>query len=147
MSRGVTSRGAEAGLQQSQPGLELRLRVVHGVTTAIGTGKAELLEHVGRDGSIAAAARRMGMSYRQAWLLVETMNKAFRSPLVVTTKGGAQGGSARLTAEGVAVLAAFRRMEAAARDAALVQMQVLEPLLVAEPAIEDAMSRATKGTT
>ena len=98
--------------------LGLRLRVVLDRDIAIGPGKADLLDGIATTGSISAAARRMGMSYKRAWLLVETMNRCFRTPLVAAAKGGAAGGGARLTALGEEVLHAYRRMESAAAGAA-----------------------------
>ena len=84
---------------------------------ALGPGKADLLDGIRETGSIAAAGRRMGMSYKRAWSLVETMNTCFRAPLVEAGTGGAWRGGAQLTDLGQAVLARYRAMEAAA-DAA-----------------------------
>ena len=91
-----------------------RLRVLLGSAIAIGPGKADLLEAIEAEGSITRAARRMGMSYRRAWLLVEAMNACFRAPLVETARGGRRGGGARLTALGRDALARYRAMEAKA---------------------------------
>lgn len=90
-----------------------RLRIVLGPAIAIGPGKADLLEGIRDTGSIAAAGRRMGMSYKRAWLLVETMNACFDQPLVEAAKGGRSGGGARLTQLGEKVLSRYRRMETA----------------------------------
>ena len=87
-----------------------RLRIVRGEDIAIGPGKAELLEMIAVTGSIAAAGRAMGMSYKRAWLLVETMNDCFRSPLVAASRGRSGKGGAELTDTGKAVLAAYRRL-------------------------------------
>jgi molybdate transport system regulatory protein len=89
----------------------LKLRVMFGAEIAIGPGKADLLEAIAATGSISESARRLGMSYRRAWLLVDTMNRCFREPLVASSAGGARGGGARVTAFGARVLAAFRAME------------------------------------
>ncbi len=89
-----------------------RLRIVLEPDIAVGPGKADLLEGIKETGSIAAAGRRMGMSYKRAWLLVETMNACFRAPLVETSRGGRTRGGATLTPAGAMVLAAYRRMEA-----------------------------------
>lgn len=89
-----------------------RLRVVLAPDVAIGPGKADLLEGIRDTGSIAAAGRRMGMSYKRAWLLVETLNASFAAPLVETSRGGSARGGATLTAAGAAILALYRRMEA-----------------------------------
>ncbi len=91
-----------------------RLRVLLGSATAMGPGKADLLEAIEAEGSITRAARRMGMSYRRAWLLVEAMNACFRAPLVETARGGPRGGGARLTPLGEEALARYRAMEAKA---------------------------------
>ncbi len=94
-----------------------RLRIVLRRGVAFGPGKAELLERIRESGSIAAAGRSLGMSYTRAWHLVESMNRAFRSPLVERTKGGAQRGGASLTALGAEVLARYRKLESAAQRA------------------------------
>ncbi len=86
---------------------------------AIGPGRADLLQAIARTGSISAAAREMGMSYRRAWLLVEAMNAAFRSSLVETLTGGQGGGGARITGLGEEILHRYRAMESrAARSVA-----------------------------
>lgn len=89
-----------------------RLRVVLEPDIAIGPGKADLLEGIRETGSIAGAGRAMGMSYKRAWYLVETMNRCFKRPLVEASKGGRAGGGATLTELGHEVLARYRRMEA-----------------------------------
>jgi len=77
----------------------------------MGPGKAELLLAIADTGSISAAAKKMGMSYRRAWLLVDTMNRCFRSPLVNSIAGGAQGGGAVLTEKGLTVLQHYRQLQ------------------------------------
>jgi molybdate transport system regulatory protein len=89
----------------------LTLRVLGKDTPAMGPGKAELILRIGQTGSISAAARAMGMSYRRAWELVEALNEAYRQPVVITAIGGARGGGARVTALGERVLALYRAME------------------------------------
>jgi molybdate transport system regulatory protein len=86
----------------------LRLRLLFGDRLVFGPGKGELLARIEETGSIAAAGRAMGMSYKRAWALVEEMNAAFRAPLVTSARGGAGGGGASLTEEGREVLAAYR---------------------------------------
>lgn len=99
-----------------QPG-ELRLRILSGGDIAMGPGKADLLEAIHRTGSISAAGRALGMSYRRAWLLVDTMNRCFREPVVVAVKGGAHGGGAEVTAFGLEVVARYRALQAKAEQA------------------------------
>src|SRR5258708_11492756 len=72
-----------------------KIRILIGAVIAIGPGRADLLAAIARTGSISAAARDMGMSYRRAWLLVEAINGAFRRPLVETLTGGRRGGGGR----------------------------------------------------
>lgn len=79
---------------------------------SIGPGKVELLELVGRHASISAAARAMKMSYRQAWLKLETLNRALDEPVFETATGGAHGGGARLTDTGRKLVARFRALQA-----------------------------------
>ncbi len=89
----------------------VRLRLLHGSEIALGPGKVELIDGIVELGSIAAAGRRMGMSYRRAWMLVATMNRCFRHPLVEATKGGIHGGGARVTAFGLKVLTRYHELE------------------------------------
>lgn len=91
-----------------------RIRILFGSAFAIGPGKADLLQAIEKTGSISAAARSMGMSYRRAWLLIDTMNQCFREPVVDTATGGKGGGGARITSSGLTVLRRYREMEAAA---------------------------------
>jgi molybdate transport system regulatory protein len=85
--------------------------VLGGGAPAMGPGKAELIERIGQTGSISAAARGMGMSYRRAWQLVEALNQAYREPVIHTEVGGRRGGGARVTAFGKRLVARFRAME------------------------------------
>ncbi len=107
----------------------LRIRIVFGDTEMIGPGKAELLERIDRCGSIAAAGREMGMSYKRAWELVGTLNAMFREPLVERTRGGPGGGGAVLTGNGRRVLAEYRAFEAEAAEAGAGRLAALEELL------------------
>ncbi|WP_018409892.1 winged helix-turn-helix domain-containing protein [Methyloversatilis thermotolerans] len=97
---------------------QFRARFFSGDEVALGPGKVALLEAIARTGSISAAARDKGMSYRRAWQLVDTMNRCFRTPLVDTATGGRDGGGTRLTDAGEAVIEAYRSMEGAAERAA-----------------------------
>jgi molybdate transport system regulatory protein len=106
-----------------------RLRIVLDPNIAIGPGKADILEGIRETGSIAAAGRRLGMSYKRAWMLVETMNSAFRHPLVETSRGGSSRGGAKLTSTGETVLAAYREMVARTEEAIDPQLTRLRSLL------------------
>lgn len=95
----------------------------------LGPGKAELLERIRDTGSISAAGRDMGMSYKRAWMLVETMNAAFREPLVASVRGGAGGGGAQLTEAGAEVLRRYRAVLDAAAAATAADVAALEAML------------------
>jgi molybdate transport system regulatory protein len=105
----------------------LRIHIAAGV--AIGPGKAELLEGIANTGSISNAAKQMGMGYRQAWALIDSMNEQFIGPVVDRTKGGADGGGTKLTELGVEVLERYRAMEQKAIIAISADAQAFEGLL------------------
>lgn len=98
--------------------VDIKVRLLSDGEIAMGPGKADLLEAIHETGSISGAARRMDMSYRRAWLLVGVMNRCFRAPLVQSAVGGQRGGGAHLSETGLAVLARFRAVQAAAEAAA-----------------------------
>jgi molybdate transport system regulatory protein len=107
----------------------LRLRILFGPDAMMGPGKADLLEHIGKTGSIAAAGRAMGMSYKRAWQLVEVMNAIFTRPLVESSRGGPAGGGAVLTEEGARVLSLYRALEARVAQAGSAELAELAGLL------------------
>ena len=104
----------------------LTLRILGRRAAAMGPGKAELIERIGASGSISAAARDMGMSYRRAWQLVESLNQHFREPVVETAIGGTRGGGARVTPFGERVLREFRSMEGKASSAIAAELRGFE---------------------
>jgi molybdate transport system regulatory protein len=106
--------------------LKLRILFDHAM---FGPGKAELLDRIRLRGSISAAGREMGMSYKRAWMLVEEMNAAFRDPLVHSARGGAGGGGAHLTPAGEEVLRRYRAVMEAAAIAAADDLSALEAML------------------
>lgn len=108
---------------------KLRIRILFGTDAMLGPGKADLLEGIRTTGSIAAAGRAMGMSYKRAWSLVEEMNAAFRDPLVASVRGGAKGGGARLTGAGEAVLDHYRRLEDLMAEAGAERIAALRSML------------------
>jgi molybdate transport system regulatory protein len=106
-----------------------RLRILMGAAVALGPGKADLLDAVDRAGSITAAARTMGMSYRRAWILIEAMNRDFKEPLVQTSAGGSGGGGAQVTSAGNEALRRYRAMEDKASAAVKKEMSAFADLL------------------
>ncbi|MEP7275592.1 MAG: ModE family transcriptional regulator [Betaproteobacteria bacterium] len=110
--------------------MQFRLRISKGDDIAVGPGKVDLLEAIEASGSITAAAKALGMSYRRAWLLVDTMNRSFRGPVVETEAGGTRGGGTRLTPLGDEVRRRYRNVEAKAARAGAADLAALTRLLV-----------------
>jgi molybdate transport system regulatory protein len=104
----------------------LKLTMILDSGARVGPGKIALLECVRDTGSISAAARTMSMDYKRAWLLVDSMNRAFAIAVVERSTGGPGGGGARLTSFGEDLLARYRRLEAAAADLAADDLGDLE---------------------
>ncbi|GEO00975.1 hypothetical protein NSE01_28070 [Novosphingobium sediminis] len=116
------------------PSLKLKLQIMCGDAIAMGPGKADLLDAISAEGSISGAGRRLGMSYRRAWQLVDLMNRCWAAPLVETSPGSARGGGARLTAEGQEVLTSYRALQAALEvHAAGTELAALEGRLRSRP--------------
>lgn len=105
------------------------IRLMAGQATALGPGKAALLEALGRTGSISAAARSLGMSYRRAWSLIDSANRHFRGDLVTTATGGRGGGGARLTELGADALRRYRLIEEKAAAAVADDLAAFAELL------------------
>jgi molybdate transport system regulatory protein len=113
--------------------LKPQIRIMFRKAIAMGPGKADLLQAIGETGSISAAARRMEMSYRRAWLLVDTMNQCFEKPLVETATGGSRGGGARVTALGREVLRRYREMDEKASAAVSKDVAAFSRLMTKQP--------------
>lgn len=109
--------------------ISLKIRLHRNDEIAIGPGKVDLLEAIRDCGSISGAARALRMSYRRAWLLVETMNRCFSEPLVVSLVGGRHGGGARLSECGALVLENFRAIESRLRAQAEQELQAIAALI------------------
>ncbi len=114
------------GKTTSPPGLQIRVITAGG--DWLGPGKADLLEGIRDTGSIAAAGRRMDMSYKRAWGLVEVLNAMFGAPLVLSARGGSDGGGASLTPAGARVLALYRAIEAKGNAALAAELAELAGL-------------------
>lgn len=108
----------------------IRLRIDFDGERYIGHGRIELLELIGRHGSISKAAQAMGMSYKRAWYLMDGFNAMFREPLIERQHGGKGGGSATLTPFGERVVAEYRTMEAKALQVFADPVAMLEDKLV-----------------
>ena len=99
------------------PVAKFRLRVSIGDVIAVGPGKVTLLEAIAETGSITAAAKSLDMSYRRAWMLLDELNRALKTPAVDSAKGGQHGGGSALTETGRELIELYRRVEATAASA------------------------------
>jgi molybdate transport system regulatory protein len=127
MAQAKSTKNAAKGTLRPQ------IRIMFRKAIAMGPGKADLLQAIGETGSISAAARRMKMSYRRAWLLVDTMNQSFDGPLVETATGGNHGGGARITELGQEVLRRYREMDAKASAAVSKEIVAFTRLMTRQP--------------
>jgi molybdate transport system regulatory protein len=125
MPRGRQANQGQGRTGETAGGLHLSIRIDLPGGGRVGPGKVALLEAIGREGSISAGGRALRMSYRRAWALVEELNAALGTALVVATTGGAGGGGARLTPSGEALVAAYRTVERQAAVLAARQMAAL----------------------
>jgi molybdate transport system regulatory protein len=110
--------------------VQFRLRITRDDVIAVGPGKIDLLEAIAKTGSITAAAKSLRMSYRRAWVLVDTMNRSLRSPVVEAEAGGKRGGGTQLTPMGADVVRLYRVVEAKAAKASAAELAALAQLLV-----------------
>lgn len=114
----------------------VRPRLYLGGELSLGPGKIDLLRKVGETGSISAAARALGVPYKRAWLLIDTLNRGFPSAVLETAAGGRAGGGARLTPLGEALVAAYDALEtklnvSAQSEIAAIMRLVESPVAVA----------------
>ncbi len=107
----------------------MHLRIDFSGERSIGPGKVRLLELINETGSISAAGRALAMSYRQAWLLIDELNKMFRAPVVTAQTGGGGGGGAVVTETGNDIVRLYREMERRAYGASISEMRSLARLL------------------
>ena len=111
------------------------IRINLGTKPIFGHGKAALLEAIKEQGSISAAARKLGMSYRRAWMLTNSMNNNFKRPLIKSKLGGKGGGGAKITLEGKKVIALYRQMEKQAQSSIEKKKQNFIKLISKSPGI------------
>lgn len=124
MGRGTAKQAVKASDKTS-----LHLRIDFGGGRSIGPGKIRLLELINETGSISAAGRALEMSYRQAWLLVDELNRMFDDPVVTAQTGGGGGGGAVVTETGNTVVRLYRDMEQRAYGASTAEARALSRLL------------------
>lgn len=112
-----------------RPAIMIRPRVTIGESVVIGPGKVDLLRHVAQGRSISAAARAMGLTYKRAWLMIDSLNRSLGKPVVEAVAGGKGGGGARLTPIGEALVARYEALEAKINAAAEPELSALHALI------------------
>jgi molybdate transport system regulatory protein len=109
---------------------KFRLRIKKDSTIAVGPGKISLLEAVIETGSITAAAKKLEMSYRRAWLLIDEMNRCMKKPLIDTASGGKHGGGTTVTSSGLELIKRYRSIEREAAKATAKEIRAISKMLV-----------------
>ncbi|MBX9592534.1 MAG: LysR family transcriptional regulator [Hyphomonadaceae bacterium] len=138
MRQAPSKRSRRAATLAQRVGADMRhaaltIRVDFGAYGYLGPGKITLMEFIAKHGSISAAGKEMGMSYRRAWLLVDEINRIFRDPLVAKQMGGTGGGGAHLTKLGQDIVGRYRAIESAAATAVAADLRALKASLPARP--------------
>ncbi len=128
MGRGPAKSSAKTAPKQADK-TSLHLRLDFGGERSLGPGKIRLLELIDETGSISAAGRALKMSYRQAWLLVDELNRMFKEPVVSAQTGGGGGGGTVVTETGKAVVRLYRDMERRTFKASSPDVKALSRLL------------------
>jgi len=108
----------------------VRFRVDFAKGAYVGPGKIDLLEAIRDSGSLSQAARDLGMSYRRAWLLVDSLKQSFREPVTVATTGGKRGGGVQLTEFGRTLINSYRDLEKDIAKLAARRLHAIIPAVV-----------------
>jgi molybdate transport system regulatory protein len=114
---------------KTRPEVRFRMRIRSGDAVALGPGKVDLLEAVREFGSISAAARSLGMSYRRAWLLIDELNRSLKAPATQSEQGGQSGGGCTLTEVGETIVRLYRDVEEEAQRSCAKQIAELTRLI------------------
>lgn len=130
MPRGREAANGAAAAGSGSDQMLIRPRLYLGKGVSLGPGKIDLLRKIKETGSISAAARALGLPYKRAWLLLDSLSPGFSTPLLETFAGGKSGGGARLTPRGEALVAAYDELERKLNDAAQDELQAIRALLV-----------------
>jgi molybdate transport system regulatory protein len=119
----------------------IRIRIDFTDNVNLGPGKIALLEAIKTTGSISDAARALGMSYRRAWMLINSLKEGFSEAVTVSSTGGKGGGGARVTAFGNSLIKQFRLLEREIARLGAQRLTVFVPHVVVKPASSDAVGR------
>jgi molybdate transport system regulatory protein len=105
----------------------IRFRIDFTKSAFVGPGKIDLLEAIQKSGSLSQAARDLGMSYRRAWLLVDSLKSSFREPITLASKGGKGGGGVALTTFGERLIGSYRAIESDIAKVAARRLRSITP--------------------
>jgi molybdate transport system regulatory protein len=119
----------------------IRIRIDFTEHVNLGPGKIALLEAIKSTGSISDAARALGMSYRRAWLLVNSLKQGFSEPVTLSATGGKGGGGARVTPFGLSLIKQFRLLEREIARLGAQRLTMFVPLVNARPSRPDSVGR------
>jgi molybdate transport system regulatory protein len=119
----------------------IRIRIDFSDSVNLGPGKISLLEAIKSTGSISDAARALGMSYRRAWMLVNSLKQGFSEPVTVSSTGGRGGGGARVTPFGVSLIKQFRLLEREIGRLGVQRMAEITPHVISKPALPDSAGK------
>ena len=119
----------------------VRFRVDFAKGSNVGPGKIALLEAIRTSGSLSQAARDLGMSYRRAWLLVDSLKRAFREPVTVASTGGKGGGGVQLTAFGETLIDSYRNLDREIAKLALRHLHDVIPAVVRHAGMDTKSAR------
>jgi len=110
--------------------VDVRFRIDFRGYASVGLGKIRLLEAIRDAGSLSQGARNIGMSYRRAWLLVESLNQSFREPVTLASTGGKHGGGMQVTGFGDALIKNYRTLEQDFGRLAARRLRVVMPTVI-----------------
>lgn len=113
--------------------LNVRFRIDFPGCTSVGPGKISLLEAIRGAGSLSQGARNIKMSYRRAWLLVESLNQSFQEPVTVASAGGKHGGGMQVTKFGEALIENYRALERDFQTLAARRLRAVMPTMIRHP--------------
>jgi molybdate transport system regulatory protein len=108
----------------------VRFRIDFAKGSYVGPGKIDLLEAIRSSGSLSQAARHIGMSYRRAWLLLDSLKGSFREPVTIASTGGKGGGGVEVTAFGEALIRSYRALERDIATLAVRRLHTITPAAV-----------------
>jgi molybdate transport system regulatory protein len=108
----------------------VRFRIDFTEHSSVGPGKIGLLEAIRDCGSLSQGARNVGLSYRRAWLLVESLNQSFRAPVTVATTGGKDGGGMLVTELGATLIKNYRELERDFETLAAQRLRAVIPMVI-----------------